>query len=41
MIVTVLRNRFSIVIVEPGYAVVLAMGIMLGNRPVMFTEAYH
>ena len=32
---TILRNKVSIVIVEPGQAVVLEMGIMLGNRPVM------
>ena len=36
----ILRNKGYIVIVEPGEAVVLAMGIMLGTRPVMFTEAY-
>ena len=37
---TILRNKGYIVIVEPGLAVVLAMGIMLDNRPVIFTEAY-
>ena len=41
VLATILCNRFSIAIVEPGWAVVLAIGIVLGNRPAMFTEAYH